>query len=398
MDWTNEECLLLIEMYKARSILWDPTNSQYKMAKRKIDYWCEISKEMKKSVNEVKRKMESLQASYRRERRLEVNTKRSGAGADEVFHSKWFAFKAMQFLNDKFSPRETKDTIDPDNSQLLEDSIINVNENIIDELLGETSREAEQPREQRKPFVSPKKLPNKRKKTTDSDKVIQNLQNIMQDISDKRQAKKQKNDSTIFGEFIASKLEQFDDRTKTILQHQISSLIFNAELSFKFQHQTNQSQDTSTSQIAASLPDFQSIYSIPPQSIRTYDTSTSSPSMQLPYSTLTPSTAHHSTFSTQPQSPDTYFSSSSSPSLHSMSSVPPQSPQSQYIPNNFSDFSSIIAVHTSGIIDEMDDFDTLKSNDKLAKESPVAKYLRVKASLSFADIDNLNCESFYSSS
>jgi len=43
-------------------------------------------------------------------------------------------------------------------------------------------------------------------------------------------------------------------------------------------------------------------------------------------------------------------------------------------------------VHTSGTIDEMDDFDTLKSYDKLAKESPVAKYLRVKASLSFAGI------------
>jgi len=203
--------------------------------------------------------------------------------------------------------------------------------------LWESSGETEQPQEQRKTFVSPKKLPSKRKKINDSDRVIQNLQNIMQDIFDKRQAKKQKSDSTIFGEFIASKLEQFDDRTKTILQHQISSLIFNAELSYKFQLQVNQSQETSTSQIATSLPHFQSIYSIPQQSTGTYHTSTSSPSMQLPYSTLTPSPTHHSTFSTQPQPPDTYFSSSPSPSLHSMSSVPPQSPQSQYIPNNFTD-------------------------------------------------------------
>lgn len=50
---------------------------------------------MKKNVNEVEWKMESLQASYRKEHRLEVNSKRSGAGADEVFHSKWFTFKAM---------------------------------------------------------------------------------------------------------------------------------------------------------------------------------------------------------------------------------------------------------------------------------------------------------------
>lgn len=132
----------------------------------------------------------------------------------------------------------------------------------------ELSGETEQPlQEQRKTFVSPKKLASKRKNANDSDRiVIQNLQNIMQDISDRRQTKKQKNSNTIFGEFIASKLEQFDDRTKTILQHQISTLIFNAELSYKFQPPTNQSQETSSSQIATSLPDLHSIYSIPPQS------------------------------------------------------------------------------------------------------------------------------------
>ncbi|KAL4090087.1 hypothetical protein QTP88_024988 [Uroleucon formosanum] len=299
MDWTDEECLLLIEMFKARPILWDPTNN----------YWSEIGKEMNKNVNEVKRKMESLQASFRRERRIEGNTSRSGAGADEVFHSKWFAFKAMH--------------------QLLEDPNLIVNETSIDECLGETL--GEQTQEQRKTFVSPKKVACKRKKANDSDRdVITNLQNIMKDISDKRQTKKQKTDCTLFGEFIGSKLEQFDDRMKTILQHQISSLISNAELS-KFQPPANQYQETNNSQIATSLPHFQSMYSIPSQSTGTHHASTSSPSI-----------------------------------------------------------SSIIAVHTSGTMDEIGDFDTLKSNDKLAKESPVAKYRRVKASLSFAGIDSLN--------
>lgn len=155
------------------------------------------------------------------------------------------------------------------------------NETTIGECMEELSGETEQPlQEQRKTFVSPKKLESKRKNANDSDRiVIQNLQNIMQDISDRRQTKKQKNSNTIFGEFIASKLEQFDDRTKTILQHQISTLIFNAELSYKFQPLTNQSQETSSSQIATSLPDLHSIYSIPPQSTTTYQASISSSPM-----------------------------------------------------------------------------------------------------------------------
>jgi len=229
----------------------------------------------------------------------------------------------------------------PDHSQLLEDTTIIDNETTIGECMEETAGESQQPlQEQRKTFVSPKKIASKRKNANDSDKmVIQNLQNIMQDISDRRQSKKQKNDNTLFGEFIVSKLEQFDDRMKTILQHQISTLIFNAELSYKFQPPTNQSQETSSSQIATSLPHLHSIYSIPPQSTaETYQASTSSSSMQSPYSALTPSPTHHSTFLTQPQSLDTYFSSSSSsPPLHSMSAALSQSPQPQYMPNNFTD-------------------------------------------------------------
>ncbi|KAL4103918.1 hypothetical protein QTP88_019235 [Uroleucon formosanum] len=96
-------------------ILWDPTDPQYKMGKKKLDFWTEISKELKLDVNEVKKKMDSLLASFRRERKREANSRRSGAGTDEIYHSKWFAFEEMKFLNDKFKPRITKDTIDVSN-------------------------------------------------------------------------------------------------------------------------------------------------------------------------------------------------------------------------------------------------------------------------------------------
>ncbi|KAL4096633.1 hypothetical protein QTP88_021552 [Uroleucon formosanum] len=82
------------------------------MGKKKLDFWTEISKELKLDVNEVKKKMDSLLASFRRERQREASSGRSGAGTDEIYHSKWFAFEEMKFLNDKFKPRITKDTID----------------------------------------------------------------------------------------------------------------------------------------------------------------------------------------------------------------------------------------------------------------------------------------------
>ncbi|KAF0746455.1 Integrase catalytic domain-containing protein [Aphis craccivora] len=47
-------------------------------------------------------------------------------------------------------------------------------------------------------------------------------------------------------------------------------------------------------------------------------------------------------------------------------------------------FLQLFAEHTSETMDEMDDFDTLKSNDKFAKESPVANpHLKTKPHVLF---------------
>lgn len=109
MEWTEDMCLKLIEIYRDYPILWDPTNSQFKLAKKKIDIWQLIAKEFNCEISEVKKKIESLLTSYRRELRRE-NTTFSGMGTEDLYKSKWFAFKAMQFLNIKFRPRKTKDT------------------------------------------------------------------------------------------------------------------------------------------------------------------------------------------------------------------------------------------------------------------------------------------------
>lgn len=109
MEWSEELCLKLIERYRQNPTLWDPTNKRYKLSKFKIDLWKNIAQEFKCEEGEVKRKIESLLTSYRREMRRE-GAVRSGMGTDEVYHSKWFAFKAMQFLNDKFRPRKTHNT------------------------------------------------------------------------------------------------------------------------------------------------------------------------------------------------------------------------------------------------------------------------------------------------
>jgi hypothetical protein len=46
MDFTDDQCITLINLYKARPILWDPSNPKYKLTKLKIDFWLEIANDI----------------------------------------------------------------------------------------------------------------------------------------------------------------------------------------------------------------------------------------------------------------------------------------------------------------------------------------------------------------
>lgn len=80
MDWSQEKCLLMIEAYQNHSCLWDPTFEHYKNTKRKQDAWQDIANVLECNFEETKKKMDSLLASYRRERQKKMTTK-SGSGA-----------------------------------------------------------------------------------------------------------------------------------------------------------------------------------------------------------------------------------------------------------------------------------------------------------------------------
>ncbi|VEN55442.1 unnamed protein product [Callosobruchus maculatus] len=63
---------------------------------------------------EVKKKMESLLASFRREKLKGRKTVGTGKGTDEVYESKWFAFRRLAFLLDRDEPTQTINSIEDD--------------------------------------------------------------------------------------------------------------------------------------------------------------------------------------------------------------------------------------------------------------------------------------------
>ncbi|KAF7274315.1 hypothetical protein GWI33_013021 [Rhynchophorus ferrugineus] len=108
MEWSNRTVLQLIEAYREQPVLWNSTDFYYKNRNRKEDGWNELAGIFGTDSSEIKKKIQFLLASFRREKQKVMIT--SGVGTNEVYNIKWFAFSSLLFLNDKNKPRQTRDT------------------------------------------------------------------------------------------------------------------------------------------------------------------------------------------------------------------------------------------------------------------------------------------------
>ncbi|XP_060801586.1 uncharacterized protein LOC106141475 [Amyelois transitella] len=110
---SQEESIRLIQLYSTYKALWDPKDPKYLNKNQREDSWRQISAQMntRMSVKEVKKKMDSLCGSYRREKSREKKSRISGSGAADVYNSKWFGYPYFDFLKDKNETGDTQETI-----------------------------------------------------------------------------------------------------------------------------------------------------------------------------------------------------------------------------------------------------------------------------------------------
>ncbi|XP_011557314.3 uncharacterized protein LOC105388152 [Plutella xylostella] len=99
----RDQCLQLIHLYSQYRYLWNPSDPNYCKKALREKTWAKIGREMKMAPAELKRKMESLLGSFRRERHREKKSRESAAtlGDDAVYKSAWYAYDAFSFLQDR---------------------------------------------------------------------------------------------------------------------------------------------------------------------------------------------------------------------------------------------------------------------------------------------------------
>ncbi|XP_054007409.1 uncharacterized protein LOC128891708 [Hylaeus anthracinus] len=246
MDWSNETTLLFIELYKKNTCLWNPMDKNYKLRCVKNNAWKDICSVVKCSPHEARRKLESLLASFRRERNKELRT--------GTYRSSWFAFRSMQFLMNKFQPSYTGKSPLEKNTPTSEDSHTDEEDSTVecshipDERSNvevkcdekATSSAASNKIEKRKEFASPRKLLLKRKKFI-QDPQMERAYRIIEETVSKRTAR---DASTIFGEHVTMKHRSYNRHTQSVVEHLISNILFDADMG-KY-NENSQSRDDYT--------------------------------------------------------------------------------------------------------------------------------------------------------
>ena len=88
MAWSNEKTLNLIKLFEERPILWQKGHSLYYNQIKKEDAWSEIGVIIKEDVSIIKKKIESLRGSRRREKTRLTKSKGTGKGKKYILKNK----------------------------------------------------------------------------------------------------------------------------------------------------------------------------------------------------------------------------------------------------------------------------------------------------------------------
>lgn len=248
--WTDSKILSLIEEYKKRPCLWDPSDEYNKVSSKKNQAWQEISCVLHYDVNEIKRKVASLLASFRRER------KRG--------QSHWYAFNQLSFLLDKFKGRSAEEG-EEDNStewwnehdeltdepELLPVSAIDDKSEIqIDTKNCFTTQyiqanplsDADDHISQLSHYTGHSLPPRKKHKP---DKSIETPSNESYSNNQHREliAPKKKSVSELFIAYLSAKLDTYTEYERNIVQHKINDILFQADIG-KFAKETKENENS----------------------------------------------------------------------------------------------------------------------------------------------------------
>lgn len=218
--WSHSRIIELIEVYKSKPILWDPLHPDNKNLTTRNVFWKEVAEHFQSSVLVIRKKVECILSSHRREM---AKVKRSKG----KIKPQWFAYKHLEFIRTRTDSGSKRFRRVP--------SKINSNDQSSNESAPSPSRNSTSFDEEMQYSSDSEQI------ATISANCSQNSNALSYPLSSGQIKKEEieEDDSTIFGELVARKLRKYNTRTRNVAEHMISNILFDADMGKYKEHLAN---------------------------------------------------------------------------------------------------------------------------------------------------------------
>lgn len=220
--WSIEKTVSLIQAYEMHPLLWNPREKLYKNKYKRNDAITDIASHVGCSVLEVKKKLESVLAQYRREKK---NVTKSGMATSDR-KKPWWGLKYLRFLDVKYVPNHTISNCDISESTEVDNTEKEISQ---PEVTGDQENgEPINDRPSSSHSHTFKLPPNKRTRKEKQDEAY----NIMKECYQKINCTDNDRDEfSIYGEAVAARIRKLTNPVAIcILKNKIDNAIFEAEL------------------------------------------------------------------------------------------------------------------------------------------------------------------------
>lgn len=115
--WSKALTSILIEAFRQKPCLWNVKLRNYKNRDQRVTALKAIAAEIRDhdaavTTDDIKKKIDTLRNQFRRELKKVNNSKKSGAGTEDVFVPKLWCFQQLTFLTDSETPRPSTSNMD----------------------------------------------------------------------------------------------------------------------------------------------------------------------------------------------------------------------------------------------------------------------------------------------
>ncbi|XP_046685765.1 uncharacterized protein LOC124371476 [Homalodisca vitripennis] len=263
--WNQDNIVMLIQLYESNKLLWDISDKEYKNKFKRKDAYAAIATELGVNAEEVKKKIDSILARYRREKK--TNILKSGMGTSEK-KKPWWGFPYLQFLSGNNStPRETFSNLTEPNDPAVDMDSSDIDDNDIDNVCRETassisSSSVKTPSRYSTPGTSRSGLESlsasgraKRLKKNQVNEAYDIMKSCLSDLQSQQPTLR--DDYAVYGENVANRLRKIKNPLSLCkLQNAIDNLIFQVEMKEleKMQKETEVTAYTTQERPAPSHP------------------------------------------------------------------------------------------------------------------------------------------------